>query len=55
MSERVLAEIEPLVEAEPAGSLNLKGFPRPVPAFRLLQVKGDAAGGGITGSPAGGA
>lgn len=38
LSERALAEIEGSVEAEPAGMLSLKGFPKPVPAFRLLGV-----------------
>jgi adenylate cyclase len=40
ISERVLAEIEAHADAEPAGELTLKGFPRPIPAFRLLQVRG---------------
>lgn len=46
VSERVLAEIEPFVEAEPAGEFTLKGFPKPVPAFRLLRVKEDAGSDG---------
>src|SRR5207244_568877 len=47
VSERVLAEIDPLVEAEPAGALTLKGFPKPVPAFRLLRLK-DGVGADVT-------
>jgi adenylate cyclase len=46
VSERVLAEIEPFVEAEPAGEFTLKGFPKPVAAFRLLRVKVDAGSDG---------
>lgn len=46
VSERVLAEIEPFVEAEPAGEFTLKGFPKPLPAFRLLGVKEDAGSDG---------
>jgi adenylate cyclase len=46
VSERVLAEIEPFVDAEPAGEFTLKGFPKPVPAFRLLGVKEDAGSDG---------
>jgi class 3 adenylate cyclase len=46
VSERVLAEIEPFVEAEPAGEFTLKGFPKPVPAFRLLRAKEDAGSDG---------
>jgi adenylate cyclase len=46
VSERVLAEIEPFVETEPAGEFTLKGFPKPVLAFRLLRVKEDAGSDG---------
>jgi adenylate cyclase len=42
VSERVLAEIEPVVEAEPAGEFLLKGFPKPVLAFRVLRVDENA-------------
>jgi adenylate cyclase len=35
VGQRVLAEIEELVEAEPLGVLELKGFPKPVPAFAV--------------------
>jgi adenylate cyclase len=36
VSQRVLSAVEPLVEAEPAGELALKGFLRPQPAWRIL-------------------
>jgi adenylate cyclase len=36
VSQRVLIAVEPLVEAEPAGELALKGFLRPQPAWRIL-------------------
>jgi CheY-like chemotaxis protein len=42
VSQRVLGEVEQLVEAEPAGALTLKGFVKPVSAFRISAVKGDA-------------
>ena len=32
---RVLAEVEELVEAEPLGKLELKGFGKPVDAFAI--------------------
>jgi adenylate cyclase len=35
VSQRVLAEIEDLVEAEPLGGLELKGFGRPIDAFAV--------------------
>jgi adenylate cyclase len=35
VSQRVLAEIEELVEAEPLGKLELKGFGKPVEAFAI--------------------
>ncbi|HSA82721.1 MAG TPA: adenylate/guanylate cyclase domain-containing protein, partial [Geminicoccaceae bacterium] len=38
VSQRVLATIEDLVEAEPAGDLTLKGFVRPVAAYRILRT-----------------
>jgi class 3 adenylate cyclase len=40
VSRRVLAEVEHMVEAEPAGALTLKGFGRPVEAFVVLDVAG---------------
>ncbi len=42
VSERVLAEVEDVVDAEPAGALTLKGFVKPVSAYRVLGVKADA-------------
>jgi class 3 adenylate cyclase len=39
VSQRVLAAVEDLVEAEPAGEYTLKGFHRPVPAYNVLRVK----------------
>lgn len=42
VSERVLSEVENLVNAEPAGELILKGFARPVSAFSIIDVKTDA-------------
>jgi class 3 adenylate cyclase/CheY-like chemotaxis protein len=35
VSQRVLAEVEELVEAEPLGGLNLKGFGKPMEAFSV--------------------
>ena len=31
--------VEGLVEAEPLGELNLKGFLRPVPVFNVVRLK----------------
>jgi class 3 adenylate cyclase len=39
VNERVFAEVEDLVEAEPAGELPLKGFHKPVAAFSVLDLK----------------
>jgi class 3 adenylate cyclase/CheY-like chemotaxis protein len=39
ISQRALATIEDLVAAEPAGDLTLKGFSRPVTAYRILQLR----------------
>jgi class 3 adenylate cyclase len=39
ISQRALAAIEDLLEAEPAGDLALKGFARPVPAYRVHSLK----------------
>ena len=47
-NERVFAEVEHLVEAEPAGELTLKGFVKPMSAFRILNLAVDA---GQPGSP----
>jgi class 3 adenylate cyclase len=39
ISQRVYASIENFVAAEPVGELSLKGFVRPVPVFRILDLK----------------
>jgi adenylate cyclase len=39
VSERVLSEVEQLVEVEPVGELVLKGFMKPVAAFNILDVR----------------
>ena len=38
ISQRLYAEVEDHVEAEPAGEFTLKGFQRPVAAFNVLSV-----------------
>jgi adenylate cyclase len=38
--QRVLGAVESLVEVEDLGSLTLKGFSRPVPAYNVLTLKG---------------
>ena len=38
VSQRVLAEVEELVVAEPLGSLNLKGFGKPMEAFAVTSA-----------------
>ncbi|MGH6902360.1 MAG: adenylate/guanylate cyclase domain-containing protein, partial [Geminicoccaceae bacterium] len=38
ISQRALAAIEHLAEATPAGDLVLKGFTRPVTAYRILRL-----------------
>ena len=40
ISQRALATVEDLVEAKPAGDLTLKGFLRPVTAYRILGLRG---------------
>jgi class 3 adenylate cyclase len=40
--QRLLGKVEDLVEAESAGDLTLKGFHRPVTAYRVLSLKGAA-------------
>jgi adenylate cyclase len=40
VSERVHAEVEDLVTAEPVGELTLKGFMKPVAAFNVLEIDG---------------
>ena len=39
ISQRALVSIEDLVAAEPAGDLTLKGFLRPVTAYRILHLR----------------
>ncbi len=39
ISQRLLGSIEALVETESCGELTLKGFHRPVPAFKILRLK----------------
>ena len=39
VSQRVYAQVEELVEAEPVGELTLKGLHRPVPTYKLLRLK----------------
>jgi adenylate cyclase len=39
IAQRLYAEIEGLVDVEPAGEFVLKGFPRPVAAYNVLAVR----------------
>jgi class 3 adenylate cyclase len=39
VSDRVFAEVEKQVEANPVGELTLKGFMKPISAFRILDIK----------------
>jgi adenylate cyclase len=39
VTQRLLGNVDELVESEPVGELSLKGFHRPVPAFRILGPK----------------
>ena len=39
LAARVASEVEGLVETDEVGALALKGFARPVPAFRLVRLK----------------
>jgi adenylate cyclase len=39
IAKRALASVEELVEVEPIGELQLKGFLKPVPAFNILELK----------------
>jgi class 3 adenylate cyclase len=38
VSQRVCAEVEQLVEVEPLGTLNLKGFLRPTPVYNVIRA-----------------
>jgi adenylate cyclase len=40
VSQRVYANVEDCVVAEPVGELSLKGFVRPVSVFRIVDLKG---------------
>jgi adenylate cyclase len=44
MAQRLYAEVEDLVDAEPVGTFTLKGFQRPVPAFNVLGVRSPVRG-----------
>ncbi len=44
VNERVFAEVEDLVKAEPVGELALKGFVKPTAAFNVVDVKAEAHG-----------
>ena len=39
IAQRLYAEVEDVVDVEPAGEFTLKGFQRPVPAFNVLAVR----------------
>jgi class 3 adenylate cyclase len=43
LSQRVAAAVEDLVVLEPVGPLALKGFARPVPAYRVAGLRAGAA------------
>jgi adenylate cyclase len=43
ITQRLHAEVEEAVDAEPVGELTLKGFRRPVPAFNVTAVRETAA------------
>ncbi|HEY7377191.1 MAG TPA: response regulator, partial [Steroidobacteraceae bacterium] len=45
ISQRVLASVEDLVEVEPMGELQLKGFHKPVPTYNVLRARKSAAPG----------
>jgi adenylate cyclase len=42
ISQRLYAEVEDEIEAEPVGEFTLKGFPRPMPAFNVLALRSAA-------------
>jgi adenylate cyclase len=43
LSQRAYAALEDRVVAEPVAALHVKGFTRPVEAFRLLRVRGSSS------------
>ncbi len=44
ISQRVYSVVEELVEVEPLGELNLKGFRRPIAAYQVLGLKEESCG-----------
>src|SRR5262245_3377772 len=42
ISQRVLGKIEPLIETNHVGDLNLKGFHRPMPAYEVVRWRANA-------------
>jgi len=42
ISSRMVGTVEELVDVEPVGELSLKGFLRPVTAFNIVRLKGEA-------------
>jgi len=51
VAQRLYAEVEDEVEAEPAGEFTLKGFRRPVAAFNVIAVRSEAATSGARTMP----
>jgi len=45
VSQRVFADVEEAVDAEPLGPLALKGFSRPVPAYNVRALRGETTRG----------
>jgi class 3 adenylate cyclase len=39
VAQRLLAAVEDLIEAEPAGELVLKGFQRPISAYNVVRLR----------------
>jgi adenylate cyclase len=53
LSPRSYADLESLVEAEPVGELNLKGFSRPIAPMNVLRFRSDVAPEATAATPAG--
>jgi adenylate cyclase len=53
LSPRSYADVESLVEAEPVGELNLKGFSRPIAPMNVLRFRSDVAPEATAATPAG--
>ena len=51
VAQRLYAEVEDEVDAEPAGEFTLKGFRRPVAAFNVIAVRNEAATSGARTMP----